>query len=439
MSREAADIVSALAAARKAIQLYPPAHPKFAEALSELVTAARAHTQAGPFVLNVHQGHVYHESVVVDDDVPGAASIAEALESRRIESLSLHAGFGEADALGLTEVLSLKPSPTLDVEQELAARDVSNASVAYLADDEETAREERDRLRQQDRKLYRQLVAVLRSLSSQLAEGGAPALDDAGRLVGSIMGRLMDDQAAVLGMATLRSSNEADLYHSINVMIYSLTLGAVLGLPEQGLASLGVSALLHDIGKSAFDRSDPAQEKAHRLMHPSVGAELLSRLQLDDPAAMLVAYEHHMAPDGGGFPDRPADYVPHPFSRMVAVADRYDNLTKPGGDSPAFTPDKAVARIMAEADGPLDRTFTRLFVKAIGVFPVGCMVRLADMRVGVVSGAGDTALTPRVRLLYDETGLELAEPTDVDLSEEQLTIVEVVDPADLNVEVAEKL
>ena len=345
MSTAAADVVIAIAAARRAVQLYPSAHPAFTEALSELESAARAAASEGPFVLNWHQGRLYQGSVVLPDDVHGLASVAEAFESRSIESLTFQPGFGRTDALGLTEVLSMRPGPDLDVESELRQRGAVAVAVSFLEDEDSEERKERDRVRQQDRALYQRLLSVLRMMSTRISAGGGADLERTNDLVASMLGRLMDDPSAMLGLATMRGASERTLFHSLNVMIYAMVLGNRLGLPEEGLTSLGTAALLHDSGKAAFEAGDPLQAERMNVMHPEVGAEILERLALDDPAPMLVAYEHHMHVDGSGFPERPAGYIAHPYSRMVAIANRYENLTNPAPGRDALTPDRAVVQV----------------------------------------------------------------------------------------------
>lgn len=436
---EAVAVVIGLATGRKASQLYPPAHPAFVEAIDSLVTAVNQATLAGPFTLNIHIGRLYHSSSVIPEDTPGVSAVQEAFEVRRIESLTLHPGFGRTDAVGLVEILGLKPSPDLDVEAELARRGVDAVTVAFLEDEDDEEREERDRIREQDRASYHRLLSAMRTVTSQVSKGAGPDLSNAGNMIGGIIGRMLEDQSSVLGLATMSGSSDEDLYHSINVMIYALTLGAALGLPEQGLASLGISAMLHDIGKAAFELKDPTHVEAMRTMHPKVGADILSGLTVEDPSPMLVAYEHHMNVDGTGFPERPVDYIGHPFSRMVAIANRYANLTTPGPDREAVTPDRAVMQILDEAGTLLDPLFTRLFAKAMGVFPIGSLVRLTDHSVGVVCRPGEDPFSPVVRVSYDESGIKLEDPLEVDLAFDERSIVEVVDPASLNVSVSEHL
>lgn len=439
MSGPAADIVVAVGSARRAIQLYPPTHPAFGEAFDELEGAVHSAVAQGPFVLNVHQGRLYEGSVVLPDDVHGIESVVEAFESRSIESLTFQPGFNHTDALGLTEVLCLRPGPELDVEGELQTRGVTSVAVSFFANIRSEERKERDRVRQQDRALYQRMLSVLRVLSTRIAVGGNTDLERTSELVGSMLGRLMADPSAVLGLATMRGATERTLFHSLNVMIYAMALGNRLGLPEEGLTSLGTAALLHDSGKAAFDAGDPSQVESMRSMHPQVGAEILQRLALDDPSAMLAAYEHHMRVDGTGFPATPDGYIAHPYSRMVAVANRYENLSNPAEGRDALTPDRAIVQILREAGSVLDPFFARLFASAMGVFPIGCMVRLSDHSVGVVVRTGDDPLSPVVRLAYDARGVELADPDDIDLAQSEVRILEVIAPESLNVEVSDKL
>jgi HD-GYP domain-containing protein (c-di-GMP phosphodiesterase class II) len=440
MSRPVVPLIGALSAARKAIQLYPPAHPTYQEAIGALLDAAATALGEGPFSLNLHEGRLYDGSDVVPGDSPTVASLAEAMEARRIESIVFEAGFAQEDAVGLAQVLNLRPSTELDVQAELESRGVAGVRVSSLTDEEAEERAERDRVRSQDRASYQRLVSTLRALSSQAAGGQPLELAQAGPMVEGILSRLVEDEAAVLGMATINAGSEMDLLHAMNVMIYSLNLGVALGIPEEGLTVMGLSALMHDIGKAAFDRSEPDEARAARVFHPTVGAEILSRIPDEaGTTAMLVAYEHHMGVDGGGFPEHTEDYVAHPYSRIVAIANRFDGLTKRGIDDEPLSPDRAVMRLLDEAGTALDPFFTRLFVRSLGVFPVGCLVRLSDHSVGVVCARGDEPLTPTVRLVFGPDGIRLEAPHDVDLAGDERDVVEVVDPEGLGIAVADYL
>jgi uncharacterized protein involved in tellurium resistance len=122
---------------------------------------------------------------------------------------------------------------------------------------------------------------------------------------------------------------------------------------------------------------------------------------------------------------------------MVAIANRFENLVNAPED--ALTPDKAVVQVLRESGTLLDPFFARLFGSALGVFPIGCLVRLSDQRVGVVVRHGEDPLAPVIRLAYDARGHELDDPEELDLSTGEVRLVEVISPEALAIEVADKL
>lgn len=435
----ATTLVTALSGARKAHSLYPAAHPEHRAALDALLDGISEATASGPFTLNLHLGRLYHDSHVLPVDTPGMRSMAECFEAHRIESLTFHAQLAGPDAVALIEVLALKPSADLDIATELEGRGVSDITAQRLENPDAEAAQEREEQRGRDRAMYHRLVTAMKRITAQLNAGGSANLGDTGAIVESILDRFMEDSASVLGLAMMRDPSEADLFHSVNTMIYALTIGVGLEIPQEGLNTLGVSALLHDVGKLAFDRSDPAQAERIRLLHPRVGAEILSRMPEIDRSAMLVAYEHHFRPDGTGWPEMDPNYIAHPYSRMVGIADRYDRLTTDPPNGDGLTPDRAVVQLLRETGGSLDQIFTRVFVREMGAFPVGCLVRLSDQSVGVVCAPGEDPLQPRVRLVYGPDGLALEAKTETDLAGSELSIVEVVPPADLSQTVSDHL
>ncbi|MCL4555181.1 MAG: HD domain-containing protein [Actinobacteria bacterium] len=435
----AVDLVGVLASGRKAAQLYPQTHPAFMTAIDAVVAAVSRAIVDTPVTLNLHQGHLYHESTMVSDDTHGVASIIEAFEQRKIESLSLHPGFDSKDAIALVEVLGLRPSPDLDIENELVVRGATRVNLAFLAGEGDLGQVERNMIRERNLELRSRMVAQLSSANASFASHTMPDVSELDRTVADVTARLLENTAATLAIAAAGGGNANLMHHSVNVMIYSLALGAALGLPEEGLSSLGVSALLHDVGKSDMKVDDPSQLRAMYLLHPQVGADILSRKSEKDPTLMLVAFEHHMSVDGGGFPARDANYITHPFSRIVAIANRYANLTGGSSETPQLTPDRAIQVILAESGTLFDPLFVRLFAKAMGVFPIGCVVRLSDHSVGIVSETGADSLRPVVRVIYDSRGLKLQEPVETALAEGAVTIVEVVDPESLALTVGDHL
>jgi HD-GYP domain-containing protein (c-di-GMP phosphodiesterase class II) len=119
--------------------------------------------------------------------------------------------------------------------------------------------------------------------------------------------------------------------HSAKVAILSILQGEYLGLGNALLYDIGLSALLHDIGKTLLpqallDKQDSLSEAEWTLMknHPVYGAALLASLNSVPEIAIIVAYEHHRKHDGTGYP--PTERISrkqHVISQIVAIADFY--------------------------------------------------------------------------------------------------------------------
>ncbi len=436
----AADITHALAASRRAVRLYPPEHPTHREKIQDLAAAVVAEVDVRPLTLNLRQGRLYVDSDVITDSGPSTRALAEAMAARRLESLTFHMGFSTTDATGLSEVLILLPSPELDAVAELEARDVRAVTVSALEDDSLQKAEERDRRREADRALYRRALSGFRD--TIVALGGTEPVDggEARRAVASLVARVAESPGSLLALTTMISHGERLPAHSVRVMLLSLVLGHRLGLGDRELLSLGMAALMHDTGEAlATETGAPADTEAVRLDHPALGAAALGSLPDEDCAAMIVALEHHMGVDGTGWPTRQEGGRPHPYSRIVAVTDRYDDLTRKE-DGSALMPDAAVAQLLREASGgPLDPVFARLLTQALGVFPIGTTVRLSDHTIAVVRDPGDDPLRPTIVPVLDPDGVTLPASDGFDLRDDPRLIVEIVVPSLVGVHPADEL
>ncbi len=417
------EIAIALAASRRAVRLYPPEHPAHREAVRDLHSAVTESIDVRPLVLNLREGRLYEGSDVITEASAATRALVEAMEVRRIESLTFHMGFAETDGSALSEVLSLRPSPDLQPQAELETRGVSAVTISELEDNLTREAEERDRQREADRSLYRAALAALKGTAATLPTETVVESVELARTVAAFLERVAEDPPAMLALASMTGHGERWRFHAVAVMLYSLVLGQGMGLSDKELLSLGLTALTHDIGAVIAPEDDPS---ATRLSHPVRGARSLGALIDDECVAMIVAYEHHMGMDGSGWPERQAGHIAHPYSRMVAVADRFDNLVRPAEGSP-LTPEQAAERLVREASGgPLDPVVVALFVRLVGVFPVGSMVRLSDHAVGIVREPGIDPMRPPVRLVLAADGCELKPTIDVDLTEDARAIVGVI-------------
>jgi hypothetical protein len=199
--------------------------------------------------------------------------------------------------------------------------------------------------------------------------------------------------------------------HPLAVTNHSLLIGRAIGLPEASLADLGIAAMLHDVG---FYGQDDRRQGPHDD-HTWIGFRILLRQRGFHEARirrLLVMIEHHARFDRPG-------RSPSLHARIIHIADDYDALTRLRSDStPALVPIDAL-RAMAAAAGAYDPTALQLFLNALGAFPPGSVLRLADgTLVVVLSGVRDPQLfdKPRCKVVRLADGSDPQRELWVDLA-----------------------
>lgn len=195
--------------------------------------------------------------------------------------------------------------------------------------------------------------------------------------------------------------------HALNVTVISLLLGRMLGLSAEDLLDLGTGSLMHDVGKCELPESvrhldsgaTAAEVNAYRD-HVAQGLDL-GRIMGLAPGALAIIAQHHEHSDGTGFPQHLAGERIGLASRIVALANRYDNLCNPPTRVPSLTPHEAVAMLFAQGRSRYDTTVLNGFIRMMGVYPAGSLVQLTDDRFAMVVGVNSMRpLRPRV-LVHD--------------------------------------
>jgi len=215
------------------------------------------------------------------------------------------------------------------------------------------------------------------------------------RLAQKAVHLVMEDESMLLGMATIKNYDEYTFNHCVNVSIYSLAIGKRLGFSMKTLTELGITALLHDIGKSkiprevlnkpsSFDDGEWGIMKRHSLW----GAEILLNLkQLGEinPRIVIGIFDHHVKSDFSGYPKLFRKKEVSLFGQIIQIADSYDAMTTPTiYRKVPFTPEQALALLLKERTLHYDAILLKIFLGIVGIYPIGSLALLNTHELGIV-------------------------------------------------------
>ncbi|MGC5700920.1 HD-GYP domain-containing protein [Pseudomonas sp. NFXW11] len=226
-------------------------------------------------------------------------------------------------------------------------------------------------------------------------------------LVQQISQSLLRHPDALISLARLKNVDDYTYMHSVAVCALMLATARQLGLAEHHVRLAGVAGLLHDVGKLAIPES--ILNKPQKLsdsefeqvkQHPLAGGAILRQNLGVDALVLDVCLHHHEKADGSGYPHRLAGNQISLFAQMGAVCDVYDAVTSNRPYNRGWDPAEAIQR-MSTWTGHFDQRVFQAFVKAVGIYPVGSLVRLASGRLAVVIEQHPEALlTPKVKVFF---------------------------------------
>nr|WP_295774233.1 HD-GYP domain-containing protein [Rhodoferax sp.] len=277
------------------------------------------------------------------------------------------------------------------------------------------------------------------SMFQEARMGKSVDIGGAQQLVEDISDSVARNPGALISLARLKTADDYTYMHSVAVCAMMVGLAKQLGLDEVQTRSAGMAGLMHDIGKALMPMdvlNKPGKLTASEFnvikTHPSEGHRLLLGGLNVDPLILDVCLHHHEKTDGSGYPEGlKADQISL-FAKMGAVCDVYDAITSNRPYKSGWDPAESLRKMAEWANGHFDGKVFQAFVKSLGIYPIGSLVKLTSGRLGVVvEQTGKSLTTPSVKIFFS-TKSNLRIPSEViDLSLPGVTekIVSREDPA----------
>ena len=231
------------------------------------------------------------------------------------------------------------------------------------------------------------------------------------------------NSCAMVSLLRLKTASDFTYMHCIAVCALMVVLAKRLGFSHEEVRTAGLAGLFHDLGKAALPieilhKPEKLSESEFEIIrqHPVEGDRLLQASGID-PAIRDVCLNHHSRTDGSGYPNKLKGNEISQLAKMAAVCDVYDAISSGRPYMSAWDPAESIRKMAEWTTGHFDPVVFHAFVKCIGIYPVGSLVRLGSGRLGVVVGQSPLSLlTPSVNVFFSTKLNARIAPEVIDLA-----------------------
>jgi len=280
----------------------------------------------------------------------------------------------------------------------------------------------------------KQLDQTIHAVFSTFTETGTVTPRQAAEAIQeiTIVTRTLANAAVFMALSQNRAGDSALSRHALTTCTLSLVLGQAFQCNPLELQELATAALLHDIGLLQIPpsivlrsriTSPPLSQREQQQFHthPRLSALTLERQHGFEPAVLHLIGDHHAYLDGSGYPQETSGAFTSERTRILMIADKYDELITGFGGASPLAPHQALQRLYQEAtQGALDQNTVAQFIKIVGIYPIHSCVRLDTNELAMVTDLNPARLhQPVVTITHEPGGAEYPAPFIVDLAHQE--------------------
>lgn len=287
-------------------------------------------------------------------------------------------------------------------------------------------------------RIVAQSRTAMQSMFQDVRLGKAVDAEHCLPLVDDITQSVSRNPGAIVSLARLKTSDDYTYMHSVAVCALMVALAKQLKLNEADTREAGLAGLVHDLGKAlmpleVLNKPGALTSEEFAIMkgHPAAGHKMLVEGKGVGPIPLDVCLHHHEKVNGKGYPHGLQGEQISLFAKMGAVCDVYDAITSNRPYKAGWDPSDSVKRMAQWAkDGHFDERIFQAFVKSIGIYPTGSLVKLKSGRLAIVVEQGETSLlSPIVKVFYSTKASEPLVPELLDLGKSVDQIVSRESPS----------
>lgn len=294
-------------------------------------------------------------------------------------------------------------------------------------------------------KEFERSLSRMRAVMNKIRNRPQDAVDEAEQLISDIVDTLLSESSVTLHLMNNKSEFEDIYFHSLNVAIIAMMIAKAKQYEADKIKELSFAALFHDMGKmkvpkAILRKQTPltGPESNYLKQHTKYGLDLANNIDGFPDSAKTVIAQHHELLDGSGYPDGLKNGDIDELSKIIAVANAFDNLCHPANPKEQKIPYIALSFLFKNCKHLYDEESLGILVKFMGVFPPGTVVQLSNDMVGLVISVNNASLLYPNVLIYDPSVPRTQAPI-IDLADRDLSIVSAILPNKLPDKVREYL
>lgn len=245
-----------------------------------------------------------------------------------------------------------------------------------------------------------------------VAEGNVESIIDVSK---NLVQEIVSNTAISVDLVDLRSYDDYTYHHSVNVGVYSVAVGRVMGLSSVELEELAIAALCHDLGKSripneVLNKPGRLTDEEYDIIknHAKFSYDILYDNDQISAAIRQAVLMHHENENGTGYPlGRTGDEIPK-FAKIIHACDVYDALTSKRSYKDPYPHDKA-HEYMRGGEGTLfDEQVVEAIENVIPIYPPGIDIVLSNGEEAIVLDQTADPTRPLIRLKHRVLTIDLS-------------------------------